>query len=614
MEDVITRSGLDKSIFYDLRGNHDNFGVPVVDGALDYYSKYSINAQLGRRKNTNEWKHLFVGFDSTMSIGLRSPTNVFGHPTDKLLTEIDSELSQWNSQPTKPVTKISFGHFPISYSASTHSGRSLRDIFLKHSLSAYLCGHLHVRFGKNLKRHHQLNDRFLLSEKFLQFNVLQLPYESNKNCSSGALAVEEFWEWEMGDWRKSRAMRILAVDRGHVSYVDIDFKSGMKNIILMPTFPLDSRFMSRLSSHQNYECQHMLPSLYETIRALVFSTSPIPSVVAKVYDSRSGNFELVMEELMRKKAGNSSRGDLYFVPWNYKAFQSRSPDRFWLQIEATDMSGRSTLSELRPFSVNGFSSKFSWTWKEFYVMGCQWVNLYYPVLWFALHFLFFILLFPKALLIFSKNQYTYKNFITNKGFINGMAWVLQELSKIPIVYFGSLGYLLYLVLCPWLVGYVLTDGGEKGYMTYKGWVVKSFNNGKRDEYIGSPDIIVVVLPHLLFVVSPMILVCMALAAEKGIYREHILSLSGKKEDDYGERIEGHQNYEYQGNRKAKFYIRDRWIRKILLASCLALLWKHLINCRGLIRAYEMNPIIHFPVYSFSIPLLLASAMYKTGSI
>nr|TKS07632.1 hypothetical protein D5086_0000110980 [Populus alba] len=28
MEDVARRSGLDKRIFYDLRGNHDNFGVP----------------------------------------------------------------------------------------------------------------------------------------------------------------------------------------------------------------------------------------------------------------------------------------------------------------------------------------------------------------------------------------------------------------------------------------------------------------------------------------------------------------------------------------------------------------------------------------------------------
>lgn len=53
MEDVVERSGLDKSIFYDLRGNHDNFGVPMVGDSYDFFSKYSINGQLGRIRNVN---------------------------------------------------------------------------------------------------------------------------------------------------------------------------------------------------------------------------------------------------------------------------------------------------------------------------------------------------------------------------------------------------------------------------------------------------------------------------------------------------------------------------------------------------------------------------------
>lgn len=175
----------------------------------------------------------------------------------------------------------------------------------------------------------------------------------------------------MGDWRKSRAMRILAIDRGHVSYVDIDFKSGFRKTIVVPTFPLDSRFMSQSSSQQKYECEHMVAQSDATIRALVFSVSPILSVVAKVYDSRSGKHDLVMEELMRKRTDNSSWGDLYAAPWNYRAFEDSSPQRFWLQIEVTDIMGRLSSSELRPFSINGLSAKISWTWKEFFVMGCQ---------------------------------------------------------------------------------------------------------------------------------------------------------------------------------------------------------------------------------------------------
>lgn len=53
MEDVVKRSRLDKSIFFDLRGNHDNFGVPVIGGSFDYFSKYSINCQFGRTSNIN---------------------------------------------------------------------------------------------------------------------------------------------------------------------------------------------------------------------------------------------------------------------------------------------------------------------------------------------------------------------------------------------------------------------------------------------------------------------------------------------------------------------------------------------------------------------------------
>ncbi|KAL9402278.1 hypothetical protein Peur_006127 [Populus x canadensis] len=531
MEDVARRSGLDKRIFYDLRGNHDNFGVPEIGGCL-------ISFQIIVLMGSSEEKEIStVSRLSTMSAGVRGPTNLFGHPTDQLLAQIDSQLSQWDSENGKPITKISFGHFPLSFSALSHSQKRLKDVFLKHSISAYLCGHLHTRFGKNLKRHHQSNENFLSSHEFFQLNMHQKPYESAKNCSSQAPPLKEFWEWEMGDWRKSRAMRIMAVDRGHVSYLDIDFKSGTKKTIVLPTFPLDSRFMLTSSFHQMYECQHMVPFSFETIRCIVFSISPIMSVVARIYDTRPGSPHLIMETTMTKFVRDVSRGDIYAAAWNYKAFEDPSPDRFWLQIEVTDAMGRSTLSELRPFS---------------------------------------------------------------------------DLCRIPVVWFGILGYLIYLISCPWLIGQVFTDGENRGYMTYMGWVVKNFNNSEKHEYIGSPDIMVVVLSHFFFVVIPSILVAGALAAERGIYKEHFLSLSGKKEDDdSSQKNKRSVKYDNQGRRIAKFLFVERLFRKILLVVCLAICWKHFMNCRVLIKAYEMNPLLHFPVYSLAIPLLLAYAVYKT---
>ncbi|XP_062082164.1 putative metallophosphoesterase At3g03305 [Humulus lupulus] len=609
MEDVVKRSRLDKNIFFDLRGNHDNFGVPMAGGSFDFFSKYSINGQLGRKNNVNSVtlqaagkKYLFVGVDSTLSVGLRGPTNLFGHPTDELLAELDLELSQWDSQSTRPVTKISFGHFPISFSALSHSGKSLKDIFLNHSVSAYICGHLHTGFGKNLKRNHQLDHHYLSLPNFFQFNPHQVSFDRHVNCSVGASPVKEFWEWEMGDWRKSRAMRILAIDRGHVSYLDIDFKSGSKKTIILPTFPLDSRFMSTSSSHHKYECQVMVPSSYETVRALVFSVSLIVSVVARIYDSRPGNLNLIMETKMSKIVDNTSRGDLYIAPWNYRSLEDPSPDRYWLQIEAIDVVGKSTLTDLRPFSINSLNAKISWTWLEFKVMGCQWTVLYLPLLWSALCFMLSILIIPKALLIFSNKRFTYKKFVSDKSFKNGIGWVLQELSMVHAVWFGMLGYLFYLVLFPWATGKVFTNDDIWGYMTYMGWAIRSVNGREKREYIGFPDVIVVVIPHILFVVFPSILVTTFLAAEKDMYWEHYLSLAGKKEDDN------------DGKEKSKSYVGMRWIRKVLLLVCLVIFWKHFKSCLALVKACEMNPILHFPVYCFTIPLLLAYAVYKTRTV
>ncbi|KAL3523290.1 hypothetical protein ACH5RR_016124 [Cinchona calisaya] len=618
MEDVVKRSGLNKSIFYDLRGNHDNFGVSSIGSPYDFFSTYSLNGQLRRSGQVNsiviqtgERKLLFVGIDSTMSSGLQGPTNLFGHPTDQLLNQLSSALTQWDSQSAEPITKISFGHFPLSFSAASSSGKTLKDVLLKHSLSAYLCGHLHTKFGGNLKRHHESAGHLLYSHKLIQLDANRIHSDDKRNCSDGVKALEEFWEWEMGDWRKSRAMRILAIDRGYISFIDTDFKLGPKKTIILPTFPLDSRFME--ASYYKHKCQSMDSSLYNNIRALVFSASPIVSVMARVYDSSPGKLVVVLETSLRKLETTSSRGDLYFAPWNFRAFEDPSPERFLLQIETTDIMGRSTLSELRPFSINGLHAKLLWSWKEFLVMGCQWDALYYLIFWSFYFFILSAILIPKILLSLSRKQYTYRHYISNKGFIRCMAWIFTELYNVSMVWGCLVGYLFYLILCPWFSGKVFTDSKERGYMTYRGWVLKPNEKGEL-EFLGFPDIMVVVLPHLFFVVLPAIVVIGALAAERGTYHDYLLSLSGKKEDDNQSEIKGSGPAGHGRNNRSKFLLSDRWVRNVILVVSLAIWWKHFQSCRALMKAYELHPIIHFPIYSLSIPLMLIYTIYKTGRI
>lgn len=494
-----------------------------------------------------------------MSSGLRGPTNLFGHPTDELLAEIDSELLQWDSQLTQPVTKVSFGHFPLSFSATSKSGKTLKDVFIVRSLAAYLCGHLHIKFGKNLKRHHHSGGHAQYSEQLFQLNGHRLTSENASSCSE---TDDGFWEWEMGDWRKSRSMRILAIDRGHMSFVDEDFTSGAKKTFILPTYPLDSRF----SSTPSYKCD---ASFYGAIRALVFSSAPIVQVIAKVYDTSSGNHIVVLDTPMTKLGG--SRGDLYAARWNIHAFEDPSPDRYVLQIEATDFKGRTTTTELRPFSVTGTPSKFKWSWKEFFVMGCQWDSLYYPILWGFYCFILSALLIPRALLYFSRRHYTYINFRTNKSFINGLLWIFTELYNVPLVWFCTVCYLLYLVLCPWLYGKAFTQDGEGAYMTYRGWVSR-FNNFGNIEFLGSPDVMVVVLPHLIFVVLPAIVTIIGLTTESSINRDYVLSLSSKKKDGSVGQSKKYAEPSNSVNKASQ--MGKRWLRKLFIVVSLAIFWKH----------------------------------------
>ncbi|CAN6485429.1 unnamed protein product [Victoria cruziana] len=647
MNEVITNSSLPREIFYDLRGNHDNFGVPILGGKYDLFKKYSISAGLNRSAKVQSvtlqssgWKHLFVGIDSTMDVGIRGPTNVFAHPTDNLLAGIETELSQWDSESTNTVNKIAFGHFPISFSAATESSKTLKDIFLKHSLSVYLCGHLHTKFGKNLKRKHREAD---LLDKYFQLNGQWQTPENlvDGKCSSESVKTKEFWEWEMGDWRKGRMMRILAIDQGHISFVDIDYKFEAKKTIVLPTFPLDSRSMQKISMFHDYNCQNVNIASYETIRALVFSEVDIAMVVVKIYDSRSGELDLVMVEKMKKVTNMKSRGNLYAIPWNWKAFSDPLPDRYWLQIEAIDTLGGSSFSKLQPFSINGRAAKLSWKWKEFWVMGCAHDSLYYPLFWSITGFLLALLFIPRALFMYGKNNTNFQVFERKlcvgdilRCLVNFGLWILLELSGIISLWLALLIYLVYLIYFPWFRGRVFSDDSISGYMSRTGWSVKIPGTTIKQSYIGVPDMVVIVLPHLCFVLLPTVLVASALVAEKVAYRVHSLSLYGKKNEDHKseQTIHSSNSHVGQGRRDTakipqlgsldkntnfcSFFCcgHRRWIRKILLAVCCLILWRHQKYCNAIMKAYDSNPFLDAAIYCWSVPLLLAFAVYRTSGV
>lgn len=106
-----------------------------------------------------------------MHVGLRAPTNLFGHPTDDILVQLDEELQRWdNLSIPDPVTKIVYGHYPMSFTTSTETGKRPEDIMARNGVAAYICGHLHTTFGRRLYKHHKY--AFLLEKINIVYYLL----------------------------------------------------------------------------------------------------------------------------------------------------------------------------------------------------------------------------------------------------------------------------------------------------------------------------------------------------------------------------------------------------------------------------------------------------------
>jgi len=114
---------------------------------------------------------------------------------------------------------------------------------------------------------------------------------------------------------------------------------------------------------------------------------------------------------------------------------------------------------------------------------------------------------------------------------------------------------------------------------------------------------VIVLPHLLFVVLPAFLVIAAIAAERALCLGHDISQMAKKDDD-------HHKKTWYTNYVGVLH----WFRKILILLCLPIVWKHWKHCRGIVRAYEVNPFTDAPVYCFGVPALLWLSIFRSSSV
>ncbi|XP_045625746.1 transmembrane protein 62 [Procambarus clarkii] len=293
-----TTGVLNKTVWLDIRGNHDNFNVPSLASEENYYQKYSVQGQHHPRSYMYTYTRgsdsvAFIGVDACLLPGPKRPFNFIGMVTAsemRMLEEFEMASMHYNHT-------IWFGHYPTSCILSPDPGiRRLMGRGL-----AYLCGHLHTLGG-------------LVPNMYTRQHT-------------GSL------ELELGDWKDGRVFRVAAIDHGLFSFTDV--KHGTWPIILV-TNPKHA-----LYAMKHHEPLHLIQeSTY--IRVLLWSLSPIAVARVRVDDS---SFWLTLSHV---------EGPLFVAKWN--------PDRYtvglhMLKVFARDSSGQET-TLVQPFSLDDSQPSF----------------------------------------------------------------------------------------------------------------------------------------------------------------------------------------------------------------------------------------------------------------
>eukprot|EP01135_Chromosphaera_perkinsii_P001635 Nk52_evm12s208 gene=Nk52_evmTU12s208 len=191
-----------ENFWFDVRGNHDSFDVPSFeDPNVNLFRKYSVKKSLyfdfvyRRRWKHKDFFYKIIGFDASPVPGTRRPFNFFGHVSNDVMDQLEDSLSQ-SSKDNRVKHTFVMGHYPLSVLTSqtaVHSGMSVQQLLDRHA-SMYFCGHLHTLFGLVPKMHMRHRGGML--------------------------------ELEVGDWKDHRKYRIVVIDNGLVSFVDLKFPSS----------------------------------------------------------------------------------------------------------------------------------------------------------------------------------------------------------------------------------------------------------------------------------------------------------------------------------------------------------------------------------------------------
>lgn len=300
-ENAVKQSGaLSKTVWLDIRGNHDNFNVYRPQDPNTLYRLHSIQGKSHARNymhilTKNEKNYTFFGVDEVQTPGLKIPFNFIGVVKDEDLTELKQfkEFSRNNNS----QYHIWFAHYPTSSIASPNEG--LRNIID----GPYLCGHFHTIGNWVTKMH--------------------------------ATQQPGFAEVELGDWKYNRRVRLAAIDHQLFSFIDLDFK---KFPIALMTNPKPAKFLM-----PKYEPVERLSNSTH-IRVIAFSNATLTNVEISIDGDRLQPMQRV-----------DPNGPLFVIEWNPSDYLKGSHE---VQIHVSDIEGKKVIYK-QSFSLDNTKEEFS---------------------------------------------------------------------------------------------------------------------------------------------------------------------------------------------------------------------------------------------------------------
>ncbi|XP_046387556.1 transmembrane protein 62-like [Ischnura elegans] len=399
----------EKTVWLDVRGNHDNFNVPDIESSENYYRNYSVQGRLHPRSylakvagRSQGELYSFVAVDACLDPGPRRPFNFVG-----VLSKHEYAMLKHLGKEAKngTVASIWFGHYPTSCILAPSPGaRALVGQGL-----AYLCGHFHTFGG-------------------LVPNMYTMQHAGNL-------------ELELGDWKDNRMYRLAAVDHGLFSFIDVGHHEWPVILVTNPKHSLyvmpSKEPVARISSSTH-------------IRVLAFSISPISSVKVSIDESPYENCSLV-------------EGPLYVLKWDPKKYSSGLHQ---ITVFVRDGMGREKF-ETVPFSLDG--TRLSFRLLPRIALMCDISKLFQIMFGTMLCVCVVPLSVIKIIHKLVKDKKIKKPRIPVRIF-NMWLRKLWILSTVDRLYYPLTLYALYLTIGPWSIGEVIE--GHTGVIFAWGTVIR----------------------------------------------------------------------------------------------------------------------------------------------